>query len=187
VSRVRALRSERGTSVVELLTAMTILGTVLGALTGLFVSGVKSQVDLTDRVQAQNNAVLALSRLRRDVNCAKAFSGTPTSTAVTLSTSCVGSGLVSWCVTSVSANRYALRRSLAATCTATDTRMADYLRTNAVFDYQDAPTASGLLHSKLKATLEMRAPKMTTSYTLCDLLVLRNSSAPTGAHTVTPC
>jgi type II secretory pathway pseudopilin PulG len=186
VSGERGLRSERGTSIVELLTAMTILGTVLGALTGLFVTGVKSQVDLTDRVQAQNNAVVAMSKLRRDVNCASAWSAGSTATSASLTTSCVASGTVSWCTTLTSPNRYALRRrTTSGTCGTSDPLVADWLRSGSVFAYQDS-TTGGLLRSKMRATLEMRAPKMTASYTLCDVLVLRNST-PTLTQPVLSC
>ena len=186
MSGVRGLRSERGTSVVELLTAMTILGTVLGALTGLFVTGVKSQVDLSDRVQAQNSAVTAMSRLRRDINCASAWSGTSTATSLSLTTSCLPGSTVSWCTTLTAANRYALRRrATSGTCGTTDPLVADWLRSGSVFAYQDS-TTGGLLRTKIRATLETRAPKMAASYTLCDVLVLRNST-PTLTQAVLSC
>jgi type II secretory pathway pseudopilin PulG len=186
VSGVQRLRSESGTSIVELLTAMTILGTVVGALTGLFVTGVKSQVDLSDRVQAQNGAVTALSRIRRDVNCASAWSGGSGATSMSLTTTCVAGGTVSWCTTQTATNRYALRRrATAGTCGTGDPLVADWLRTGSVFAYQDS-TTGGLLKSKIRATLEMRAPKMRASYTLCDVLVLRNST-PTLSQAVLSC
>ena len=56
-----------------MLVVVAILAIVLGGLTTLFVSALTSQVDQPNRVQAQQNARLALDALRREIHCAKAI------------------------------------------------------------------------------------------------------------------
>src|SRR6476646_4550317 len=63
---------EEGYSLVELLVVMIILGTVLASLTTVFVSGSKAEVALNQRFQAQQQARLALDRIRADIHCASA-------------------------------------------------------------------------------------------------------------------
>ena len=54
MSRVRrAVRREDGTSLIELVTVMLILGTILGALTTAFVQGSRAELDSNNRFQAQ--------------------------------------------------------------------------------------------------------------------------------------
>ena len=173
LARLRRLGCERGYSLVELVTVMALLGTVLAMLTGLFVSGSRSQMDLDHRVQAQNNAVIALSRLRQDSHCASAATVSAGSDAVTLTTQCVPSGTITWCSTLTAPGRYALRRrQLAGACTANDQQLADYVVSNAIFT-TSAANSSTL--AKLKASVSVRAPKMLTAYALCSVFVLRNT------------
>jgi prepilin-type N-terminal cleavage/methylation domain-containing protein len=68
--RLARLRREEGFTLVELLTAMTILGIVLTALVSSFTSGMAHEVDQTRREEAQENARLALQRMRVDIHCA---------------------------------------------------------------------------------------------------------------------
>lgn len=181
----RRLACERGYSLSELIVVMAIMTVVLTTLTGLFVSGSRSQLDLADRVQAQASAVVGLGRLRRDVHCASAVTSVTAST-VALASTCLPSGTVSWCTTLTSPGRYALRRTTSGTCGATNALLSDYLTTGSLFAYQDSATAA--TRTKLKVTLPVRAPKMQLAYTLCDVLVLRNVVPPTtGTATVTPC
>ena len=180
------MSSERGYTLVELIAVMAILGTVLATLTALFVSGTRSELDLADRVQAQNDGAVGLSRLRRDAHCAtSATAVTPQAVTLAVPTACVPAGVVSWCARSVSANRFSLhRRASAGACSSSDPLLADFLRTDAVFAYESSTPA---LRAKLRARLELRTPKMATSYTLCDVLVLRNSAKPTTAGTLVAC
>jgi prepilin-type N-terminal cleavage/methylation domain-containing protein len=187
VSALRArLRDQRGYSLVELIAVMAIMGTVLAALTGLFVSGMQSQVDLDNRVRAQNDAVTALSRLRRDVHCARAAATTGTST-LTLTTSCVPSGSVTWCATLTSAGRYALRRSPTSACSASSQLFADYVVASTIFSRGDR---SDTTLAKAKADFAVRTPEMGSSYRLCSVLVLRNSAQEAAVEVpteVVPC
>lgn len=181
--RVRSLRrrlaAQDGYSLVELVTVMAILSTVVTSVTGLFVAGTRSEVDLRTRYDVQSAAVITLGRLRRDVHCSSVAAISTTVTAsdtVTLTTPCVTGDTVKWCALAVpgSIGRYRLyRRASTGTCATTDTPYADYLTTSQPFDY-GASTVSTL--AKLKVTLPVKDTKtMKSSYTLCDFLVLRNS------------
>jgi prepilin-type N-terminal cleavage/methylation domain-containing protein len=86
---LRAIRhrlgAEDGVTLTELLVVMVILLVVLGAITTLFVSATNSQVDQTNRVEAQQEARLALEALRREIHCAKsAVSPAASSSRITI-------------------------------------------------------------------------------------------------------
>ena len=66
------MKSEHGYSLIELLVTMVILGVVLSGLTTVFISGSSATVSLDLRAQGQQNARLALDRLRVDIHCASA-------------------------------------------------------------------------------------------------------------------
>ena len=51
---------------------MAILLTVMAAVTGLLVSTSRAELDMNDRLQAQTEAKLGLSKMRREVHCASA-------------------------------------------------------------------------------------------------------------------
>lgn len=63
------LRREDGYALIELITVMIILGTILTALVGSFVTGMNHEVDQTRREQAYENARVALQRMRLDIHC----------------------------------------------------------------------------------------------------------------------
>ena len=72
---VRArLRDEAGHTLFELLTVVTIMGLVLTGLTTSFAAGLSAEAGTVRRAQAQQNARLALDRMRTDIHCA---SGAP--------------------------------------------------------------------------------------------------------------
>ena len=64
------LRRDDGYTLIELITVLVILGTILSALVGSFVTGMNHEVDQTRREQAYANARVALQRMRLDVHCA---------------------------------------------------------------------------------------------------------------------
>jgi len=68
------LRDEGGHTLFELLTVVTIMGLVLTGLTTSFAAGLSAEAGTIRRAQAQQNARLALDRMRTDIHCA---SGAP--------------------------------------------------------------------------------------------------------------
>ena len=150
---LRALRRERGYTLVEMLTVLTILGVVMGALGTLFVSATNSEADMNNRFRAQQTARIALDKMRREVHCASAASpsnasGASWSVTLTLASFCktlpqplpsplpsycsTSNGQttcsVTWCTRSVATNRYALYRITGSTCGASGgVKWADYL------------------------------------------------------------
>ena len=108
--RVRVARArigaENGITLTEMLVVMVIL-IVLGGMLTLFLSASNSQIDQTNRVDAQLNARLALDSLRRELRCA---SGIPVISGVPATPSSVdhvarllpeaggrGSATFTWC------------------------------------------------------------------------------------------
>ena len=53
---------------------MAILGIVLVGITTMFPSGVRAETRANREFQAQQNARLALDRIRRELHCASAIS-----------------------------------------------------------------------------------------------------------------
>lgn len=189
VRHARRLRTEEGGfSLIEMLAALAILLTIVGTLTVLMVSATKSEVDLTERVRAQQEARLALEGMRRDVHCASAIAVTsPASVTLTLPTGCPsasGGNDFTWC-TSGSANRYVLYRVTAATCNLAGPLIpkrptADYLTQSNVFKLKKE---IGKL-DKLCVNFPVDTDPADTRrvYRLKDELVLRNSTRNTASN-----
>lgn len=178
MSRVRLRPAdEGGYSLVEMTAVLMILGTIVGAVTTLFVSGSKAQVQMSERFQAQSTARTAMDRLRRDVHCAT--SATVAGSTATLSytqSTCLGQTQVSWCTASVggSATRFTLHRQTGGSaCSSSSQPYADYLVGSSIFTYEPASIAN---LAKLKANLQIKTDQMQSPLTLCDVLVLRNSA-----------
>ena len=132
IARLRGRLAESGGySLSEMLVVLAILGIVLAALVQLFVSASNAQLDMNNRFQAQQNARLALDKLRREIHCASAAAngtdGTPLATATayssvrfTLPSYCPTNPTVTsptpvtayatWCTALVSTGRYQLWR-----------------------------------------------------------------------------
>ena len=137
---------EQGFSLVELLVTMVILSIVLGSLTAVFLSGSSAEATLNRRFQAQQNARIALDRIRGDIHCATAAQAQTINTfpGVKFAEANCYAGVattVSWCAVLVTASpaRYALYRSTttgATTCAANDAGrllIADYLTSSSAF------------------------------------------------------
>lgn len=73
ILRARA-RGEDGYTLFELLTVLVVMGLVLTGLTTSFAAGLNAESGTIRRAQAQQNARLALDRMRIDIHCA---SGAP--------------------------------------------------------------------------------------------------------------
>jgi prepilin-type N-terminal cleavage/methylation domain-containing protein len=155
--------AQEGFTLTEMLVVLAILGVVLAALTGLFVSATHAESDQTQRGQAQQAARLALDKLRREIHCASTIStpsGYPASSVtITLGSWCSvpgGATTVTWCTKDktgtappvVGQQPYTLWRYVAGSCTGTGTRWASNLVDNGtvaagkIFDaaFVSAPT-----------------------------------------------
>src|SRR5437763_12206357 len=84
----RAAEAQDGFTIAELLVVMAIIGIVLLGITNLFISGVTSQVDQTRRVNAQQDARIALDKLRRELHCGSALTYSATLITVALPSYC---------------------------------------------------------------------------------------------------
>ena len=197
---IRALRrrlrcDERGYTLVEMVVVMLILGIVMGGITTVFVSGGTAELDMNRRFQAQQQARLALDRVRGDIHCATGglvattgFSASILSALRLNVTSCNStSPYVYWCVIQVTATplRYQVWRTTAAagptatTCTSTDSSavlVADYLTTTTEFTTPSYPL-NGL--QTVSVDFKSSANAASTSkdvYELSDSIVARNST-----------
>jgi type II secretory pathway pseudopilin PulG len=179
--RLAALRSdERGYSLVELITAMGILGAVMTSLTVVMVSATNADVRMNQEFQAQTDARTALERFRREGHAAcradpAGASGTVTFTFVS-SGSCPASGgvQVSWCTVQNGSSRYGLYRTVGPTCSSTiGVKLADYLTIGTAFN----PVVTSNQRAKVGITLAINTnpSKGRGTYSLNDDIVLRNS------------
>jgi len=181
------LRSERGYSLVEMLTVMAIMGIVMSSLTTVFVQASNSESDMNNRFQAQLTAKLALDKMRREVRCANVATptGSSSSVTITLPSYCkTGSGSVTWCTRSAATNRYALYRVVGSTCTG-GIKWADYLTPSGsasvcsgalcIFNYTAQSTTS-LAKLGVDFPVNVKPSKTVDLYELADDLVLRNST-----------
>jgi prepilin-type N-terminal cleavage/methylation domain-containing protein len=176
------LSREDGYSLIELLTVVAILGLVLGSLTTIFVTASHGEVDMSRRYQAQEQARLAMDKLRREIHCASRVQDGWTSASVTLTmpSQCptsAGATSVQWCAVPVDAfGRYALYRSTGGTCgSSTSVRWADYLRTPQVFTYT-AQSSSSLGSLAVSLVVNTQSDLRHGTFRLSDSIVLRNSS-----------
>jgi prepilin-type N-terminal cleavage/methylation domain-containing protein len=176
--RLASVRDEGGYSLIELLTAMAILGVVMSSLSVVMVSATKADARMNSEFQAQTEARTALERFRREGHSACKANPVGPSTSVTLTY--VGSGgcpatggkQVTWCTVATGTNRYGLFRAPGATCNATAVRVADYLTVATAFNYQTTTQR----RAKVGITLSVNpTPSSGSSYALEDDIVLRNS------------
>lgn len=180
----RRLRGEHGFSLIEMLTVMAIMSVVLTGLTTLFVQGSNAENDLNRRFQAQQDARVALDKIRREIHCAQGATVSPATggaPAVTLDLpsqcpSAVGAAQtnVTWCSVSVSTGRYRLYRKVGVACDATGVRLADYFTQANLFEYQTASTES-LGKIRVSFPVDVKPGDATPLYRLCDHIVLRNT------------
>jgi type II secretory pathway pseudopilin PulG len=177
-------REEGGYSIVELLAVMTIFLIILTALTTLFASGAKAELDLNRRFEAQQNARLALDKLRRELHCSSGITGSDDLPLPATPVAAIKVSLPSHCPTAggaittvvydtafVAANRWKLRRTKAG---GTTVPIADYLTNDDVFSYFAQSTASrARLHVDLPVNVNPN--EGWKQWRLVDDIVLRNT------------
>ena len=202
--RARALRrrfaGERGYALPELITAMAILTIVIGGLGDIFVSASHAEIDMNSRFQAQQQALIGLDKLRREVHCASAVtqvggsalvsSGLYSAITLTLPSSCVtGNGSATWCVVA-NGSKFDLYRYASTSCSGTGRRWTSSVMNPHPFSVPCSLPSSAylaMLHVDLPVNVTSgatyTAPTCSTSatasaktYRLVDDMVLRNAS-----------
>ena len=84
----RVLAQEEGFTLVELLVVILLMGIILAPLIDSMVSALNAQAQQTNVVSAQEQARLAMERMRKDIHCAHSVARQPrTTTAATPSCS----------------------------------------------------------------------------------------------------
>jgi prepilin-type N-terminal cleavage/methylation domain-containing protein len=173
--RGRLLREEGGYSLIEMLVVMVIMSIVFAGVTAVFVAGSKAQADQDRRFQAQLSTRIALDKIRRDIHCANDVNPYATNSVTLKITGCTG-GDVSWCTVAVSGytNRYALYRMAGTSCSASGTKIADYLTTASAFPAFTHTTGS-LAALQVDFIVSVKSSTTVDSYDLGDTIYLRNS------------
>lgn len=178
----RRVAGEGGYSMIELLIVLAILGTVVGALTTVFVAATNAEFETNRRFQAQQSARVAVDKMRREVHCASAISPTGPANAISVTVpsqcpsvcpatppACAAGGPPTTVTydTSGSGLRYQLRRN--------GVNLADYVTLQSVFSY--APPVSGTSLGKLTVTLPINTkPGSGREWRLVADMVLRNTT-----------
>jgi type II secretory pathway pseudopilin PulG len=178
----RRLRRRGGYTLIELVVVMALFMIVATALVSLFTAGAKAEVDLNRRFQAQQNARLALDRLRRELHCANGVTpgtdgdadGNVASITVTLPSQCPSAGGVATTVvydtSQVAASRFLVRRTVGSTTL----QIADYITNDDIFKYTPpSPASRGLLHVDLPVNVHPN--EGWKQWRLVDDIVLRNT------------
>jgi prepilin-type N-terminal cleavage/methylation domain-containing protein len=181
-ARLAALRSdERGYSLVELMTAMSILAAVMTSLTVVLVAATNADARMNQEFQAQTQARTALERFRREGHAACRVDPAGATSSITLTYlsagSCPASGgvQVSWCTVANGTSRYGLYRSSGPTCSSTTgLRLADYLIVANAFNFQTTPQRRAQIGITL--SVNTNPAKVRGTYSLEDDIVLRNTT-----------
>jgi prepilin-type N-terminal cleavage/methylation domain-containing protein len=160
VTRIRArLAGEAGFTLIELLIVLILMGIIMGAVTTAFASAFTSESRAIAKASNEENARLALNRLRMDIHCAHQANGaTPNASGdggytfvlaevVTDGTpACprlglgVGSSWIAWCTIRVGTDnsRYKLYRENVRECDGVNsTFMVDYITRPNIWDTRE--------------------------------------------------
>ena len=181
--RAPLLRDRSGFTLVELLAVLAIFLVIVTALTTLFVSGSKAELDANHRFQAQQNARVALDRFRRELHCSSGVTNTDGSALTATPVSAIRVALPSHCPTTVvgtttvdyqavanGSGRWKLLRVQGGS----SVPIADYLVEDEVFTYT-APSSDtrALLHVDFPVNVNPNEGWKT--WQLVDDIVLRNT------------
>jgi prepilin-type N-terminal cleavage/methylation domain-containing protein len=173
---------ERGYTLVEMLVVMSILSVVMAGLTTVFVGGSHAELDLNRRFQAQQQARLAVDKIKVDLHCASAAEVDATYGYLKIAEDNCSSTHVTYCAEAspTMTGRYALYRTTDTTtarCTSSDTQdvlVADYLTKNTGLWSFSAP--DGLLEMiSIDFPISVNPTATRDVYELKDTLVARNS------------
>jgi Tfp pilus assembly protein PilW len=183
LARVGSGRDPGGYTLIELLGVLAIFLTIVTALTTLFVSGSKAELDANNRFQAQQNARLALDKLRRELHCSSGVTNTDGSALTSVPVVAIRVELPAHCPTAVGADttvdyqavakgssRWELQRVQGGTAVP----IADYLVEDEVFTYTASSSDSrALLHVDFPVNVNPNEGWKT--WRLVDDIVLRNT------------
>ena len=171
------MRDERGYTLVEMLTVLVVFGTVMSALLTLLVQGTNAELDMNNRFRAQQDARVALDKIRREAHCATAVTvSSASSVTLSLPSYCpTGNGSVTWCTVSLGTSRYGLYRKAGAACDSTGVRWADHLTSANVFGYA-AQSSTSLAKLSVDFPIDVKPSRTVDTYELKDDIVLRNST-----------
>jgi prepilin-type N-terminal cleavage/methylation domain-containing protein len=179
----RLLGGQGGYTMIELLAVLTIFLTIATALTTLFVSGAKAELDANERFQAQQSARLALDRLRRELHCSSGITKTDGTALDGTPVAAIRVALLSHCPTAGGANitvdyqmvakgpsRYELQRVAGGEAIP----LADHFTEDEVFTYAAQSASSrALLHVDLP--VDVNPNEGSRAWRLVDDIVLRNT------------
>jgi prepilin-type N-terminal cleavage/methylation domain-containing protein len=201
----RRLAESGGYTLSELIVVLAILLVVVAALAQLFSSASNAQNDMSNRFQAQQDARLALDKLRQEIHCASAVSvsgAAPwSSITITLGSYCPTSGLpasppatasFTWCTKdktgtappALNAAPYTLWRYSGTTCSGTGQPWANNLAAattsgvaidGKVFTTYAPPASGNLGTLSIDLPVDLTPSDTKQRYELKDDIVLRNT------------
>lgn len=198
------LHGEGGYSLAEMVVVMAVLGVVIGSIVLIMSRGINADADQTRRFHAQQDARLALDKMRREIHAACSVSNPSTyntaESSITLyfldstGTCASSSSSVTWCATG-SGTRYALYRIVSTSCTGATQKFADYLTSGTIFSYFPPNTyvnSSGTLVTAagtstlprlhVSMTVNRKPANSRDQFKVTDDIVLRNGARScTGA------
>jgi type II secretory pathway pseudopilin PulG len=167
--------SERGFTLVEVVTLMAIMSLVLIGIISLYLSGVLTQANLTASFQAQTSLHVGLDKMRNDVHLACSQTAQSASSVTLSQPPCDGTNVVTWC-TQGSGSVYGLYRITGSSCTG-GTKFADYLTSASIFSYIASNVTVGsnaLPRLHVDMTVNATPTSGATGYRVVDDLVFRN-------------
>jgi prepilin-type N-terminal cleavage/methylation domain-containing protein len=182
MTRLRILRRlgrQGGYTLIELLLVCAILGTVLASLSVLFVSASGSQIDMNRRFRAQQDARVAVDKMRREIHCADQITpgGVSDAIAVRLPAQCpsadkdvLGNGVITNVTYDVvgSGPRFQLRRNTVV--------LADFISEQSAFSYTPPVTGTSLGRLRLTLPINITPTDTAKEWRLVADIVLRNTT-----------
>jgi prepilin-type N-terminal cleavage/methylation domain-containing protein len=173
LQRLRRSRAEGGYTLIELTMVLAILGVVVGALTTLFVSAMNAEVDANMRFKSQQDARVAVDKMRREIHCSSGITptGASASISVSLPAQCPSAGGSATTVTYDvvgSGQRFQLRRNAVV--------LADYVTEQNAFDYTAPVTGTSLGKLRVTLPINIQPSNGLKEWRLVGDIVLRNTT-----------
>jgi prepilin-type N-terminal cleavage/methylation domain-containing protein len=199
IERIRSrLANESGFTLTELLVTLVLMGIVMGAITTSFASAFSGEARTIAEASNEENARLALNRLRMDIHCAQQANGATANPSgdggftfvlseVVLGTTAAcprlglagGSSWVSWCTIRVGTNsqRYKLYRENVHDCDGVQsTFMVDYITKPDIWDTkEDCASAYWQQYVGVDLITNLDPNSKVYEYDLHDSVSLRNA------------